>query len=100
MTNEELAQRIRNFFIRYETELEYWNPNDFDPVIDFFDLEDMLACRYWLHEAEKRGILTDIEKEMLHVLDKKFFKSKIDKFVKEHFPGVYEKWIEEVNNET
>ncbi len=100
VTIEDLLKRKRSFFIRYKTNVDMWDAEDFDPQVDFFDLEDMLASRYWLKRLEREGKLTAEELRELHNLEKRFHELGIPEFVKEHFPGVYEKWIEEERKES
>lgn len=95
VTIEDLLKRKKSFFVSYEVNVDTWDAKDFDPEVDFFDLEDMLASRYWLKRLEREGELTSEELRKLHDLEKRFHELGIPEFVKEHFPGVYEKWIEE-----
>ena len=92
-------KRKKSFFVSYEVNVDMWDAEDFDPEVDFFDLEDMLASRYWLKRLKKEGRLTAEEQEKFHKLEEKFRKLGIPEFVKGHFPGVYEKWIEEERKE-
>ena len=89
-------KRKKSFFVSYEVNVDMWDAEDFDPEVDFFDLEDMLASRYWLKRLKKEGRLTAEEQEKFHKLEEKFRKLGIPEFVKSHFPGVYERWIAEV----
>ena len=93
VTIEDLLKRKKSFFTRYEVNVDMWDAEDFDPEVDFFDLEDMLACRYWLKRLEAAGKLTKEEKDKLNELEQKFMRLGIPKFVKAHFLGVYERWI-------
>jgi len=93
VTIEDLLKRKKSFFVSYEVNVDTWNAKDFDKDVDFFDLEDMLASRYWLKRLEREGKLTAAELRELHNLEKKFHELGIPEFVKKYFPGVYEKWI-------
>jgi len=95
VTIEDLLKRKRSFFIRYEVNVDTWDAEDFDPEVDFFDLEDMLASRYWLKRLEALGKLTKDESKKLNELERKFTQLGIPEFVKTHFPDVYEKWIKQ-----
>jgi len=95
VTIEDLLKRKRSFFIRYEVNVNTWDAEDFDPEVDFFDLEDMLASRYWLKRLEAVGKLTKEESKKLSELEQKFRQLGIPEFVKTRFPGVYERWIKQ-----
>ena len=107
MTSALIRERVKHkksYFIHFEIELKYWNESEYCEECDYFDLEDMLISRYWLKIFEREGYLTKEEITKLHELDKQFYKKKIHKFVKKHYPYIYKKWIgklEEKNeNET
>ena len=96
VTIEDLLRRKKSFFASYEINVNMWDAESFDPTVDFFDLEDMLASRYWLKRLRQAGKLTREEEKKLRELDLKFKERGIPQFVREHFPGVYERWIKEV----
>jgi len=95
VTTEDLLKRKRSFFASYEINVNMWDAEGFDPTVDFFDLEDMLASRYWLKRLKQAGKLTKEEEEKLRELDLKFKEQGVPQFVREHFPQVYERWIRE-----
>ena len=99
VTIEDLLKRKKSFFVSYEVNVDMWDAEDFDPACDFFDLEDMLASRYWLKHLQAEGKLTEKENQKLEELDEKFWHKKIPEFVKEHFPAVYDRWIEKIPEE-
>jgi len=70
-----------------------WDAEDFDPEVDFFDLEDMLASRYWLKRLEAAGKLTEEEKRKLNEIEADFERKGIPEFVESKFPAVYDRWI-------
>jgi len=94
VTIENLLKRKESFFVSYEVNVDMWDVEDFDPEVDFFDLEDMLASRYWLKRLEAAGKLRKEESEKLSELEQRFRELGIPEFVKTRFPGVYERWIE------
>ena len=100
VTIENLLKRKKSFFASYEVNVDLWDAENFDPEVDFFDLEDMLASRYWLHYLQREGRLTKEENQKLEELDEKFLQKKIPEFVKERYPAIYDKWIGKINKET
>jgi len=93
VTIDDLLKRKESFFVSYEVNVDMWDAEDFDPEVDFFDLEDMLASRYWLKYLQAEGKLTKEEEEKLRRLEAEFYRKEIPEFVKEKFPGVYKRWI-------
>jgi len=93
VTIDDLLKRKESFFVSYEVDVDMWDAENFDPEVDFFDLEDMLASRYWLKRLQAEGKLTKEEEEKLRRLEAEFYRKEIPEFVKEKFPGVYKRWI-------
>jgi len=93
MNLKDLLKRKESFFVSYEVNVDMWDAENFDPEVDFFDLEDMLASRYWLKCLEAAGKLTEEEKKKLNEIEVDFARKGIPGFVKARFPAVYDKWI-------
>jgi hypothetical protein len=72
MTVSELERRIDHFFSIFETELKHTDFEDYDPTIDYFDLENLFIARYWLHRAKEQGLLDKFQIKQLVELDKQF----------------------------
>lgn len=77
MTQKELEERLDHFFILYETELKFWTSEEYDPDVDYFDLENLFISRYWLHKAKDLNMLNEEQLKKLQELDKQFKEKKI-----------------------